>query len=343
MELVESRYRPFSQNSLAMRMDGMILNETQSERLPLCTLPTALHRLEKISRSLNSEIWIKRDDLTGFAMGGSKARRAEFLFADALRNECDVILTEGPIQSNHARVIAPGARRFSKHCHLFLSGRKPDQSTANLLLDELADAQIHFVQYEERSATMEAFAAQLREKGRRPYVIPVGGANDIGVQGDVQLFQELGRQLQALPPMRTVLVFASSSGGTHAGLLVGKELTGSQVDVLGIRVSRDPNPQQMISAKATGFAKHLGLPKKFQLTDVVEDENYVGEDYGIPSKEGENALKRLWQSEGILLEPVYTAKAMAGLMDLARSGEWTDRRVVFLHTGGTPSIFDLPS
>ena len=319
------------------------LNEMQSERLSLCTLPTPLHMLEKISRSLNTEIWIKRDDLTGFAMGGSKARRAEFLLADALRNECDEVLTEGPIQSNHARVIASGARRFSKGCHLFLSGQKPNRSTANLLLDELADAQIHFVQYEERFVMMEAFAEELRRKGRRPYVIPVGGSNEIGAQGDVVGFAELERQLQTLAPKPTVLVFASSSGGTHAGLLVGKELVGSQVNVLGIRVSRDPNLQQIISDKAASFAKRLGLQKKFQIADIVENEDYVGEDYGIPSKEGASAVKGLWQSEGILLEPVYTAKAMAGLIDLARSGEWIDERVVFLHTGGTPSFFDLPS
>lgn len=318
------------------------MNGPQSPRLPLCTLPTPLHKLEKISRSLNSEIWIKRDDLTGFAMGGSKARRAEFLFADALRNECDVVLTEGPIQSNHARVIASGAQRFSMDCHLFLSGRKPERSTANLLLDELADAQIHFVQYEERFARMAMFAKQLREKGRIPFVIPVGGATEIGALGDVLMFEELEKQLQDLPPKRTVLVFASSSGGTHVGLLVGKEFANSQVNVLGIRVSRDPNLPQLICAKATSLAKHLGLQKTFLQTDVLENANYVGEDYGIPSMEGTSALKQLWQSEGILLESVYTAKAMAGLVDLARRGEWTDVRVVFLHTGGTPSVFDLP-
>ena len=276
-------------------------------------------------------------------MGGSKARRAEFLFADAIRSECDVILTEGPIQSNHARVIAPGAHRFGKDCHLFLSGSKPDQPTANLLLDELAGASIHFVQYEERSSRMKAFAEQLREEGRRPYVIPVGGSNEIGLLGDVLGFEELEKQLQTLTPKRTVLVFASSSGGTHAGLLVGKEAAGSQVDVVAIRVSRDPNLQEEILLKATSLAQHFGLPRRFQQGAVVEYEDYVGEDYGIPSKEGATAMKELWQSEGILLEPVYTAKAMAGLMDLARRGEWADARIVFLHTGGTPSIFEVPS
>jgi 1-aminocyclopropane-1-carboxylate deaminase/D-cysteine desulfhydrase-like pyridoxal-dependent ACC family enzyme len=174
-------------------------------------------------------------------------------------------------------------------------------------------------------------------------VIPVGGSNEIGVQGDLQLFQELENQLQGLAPKRTVLVFASSSGGTHAALLVGKELIGSHVSLLGIRVSHDPNLQEMISEKATKMAKRLGLQKTFQKTDIVEDVNYVGEDYGIPSKEGASALKELWQCEGILLDPVYTAKAMAGVIDLARRSEWPDARVVFLHTGGTPSIFESSS
>lgn len=189
-----------------------------SDRITLCTLPTPLHRLEELSRRLSRDIWIKRDDLTGFAMGGNKARKAEFLLADALQKRCDVILTAGAMQSNHARVIATASRKLSLECHLFLAGQKPDPPTANVLLDLLADARIHVSESkEDRVPAMEAFAKELRKDGRTPYIIPVGGSNEVGAQGYVWGFEELDRQLRNLPSKPIVLVFCSSSGGTHAG------------------------------------------------------------------------------------------------------------------------------
>jgi D-cysteine desulfhydrase family pyridoxal phosphate-dependent enzyme len=303
-------------------------------------LPTPLHKLEELSRTLKTDIWIKRDDLTGFALGGTKARKAEFLMADALEKRCDVILTEGPIQSNHTRVIAAAAQRYSKECHLFLSGQKPERPTANLMLDLLADAKIHVVTYEARSAAMEAFAQEIRKLGRRPYVIPVGGGNEIGAQGDVLCFDELETQLQDLEQKPTVLVLATSNGGTHAGILVGKALTGSTVNVLGVGVgSRDAHVEDSICALANAVAKALNLSRQFKREDVNLNSDYVGEGYDIPTDESIRALKELWKRDGVLLDPTYTAKAMAGLIDLARKGEWTNERVVFLHTGGTPSVF----
>jgi D-cysteine desulfhydrase len=295
-----------------------------------------------LSRRLGADIWIKRDDLNGFAMGGNKARKAEFLLADALQKKCDVVLTAGAMQSNHVRVIAAASKRFSLECHLFLSGSKPDQPTANLLLDLLADAQIHTVPSEERPSAMEVFAEQLQKKGRRPYIIPIGGSNEIGGQGYVLGIEELERQLQALPSKPTTLVFASASGGTHAGILAGLALIQSKVKHLGILVDRDPNLGESVCTVANALAKRLGLVKEFQRRDVSLNSDYLGEDYGIPSKEGMQALKELWQREGILLEPVYTAKAMAGLIGLVQKGEWSGERVVFLHSGGIPSVFSFP-
>jgi len=313
-----------------------------SDRLPLCTLPTPLHRLDVLSRKLGAEVWIKRDDLTGFAMGGNKARKAEFLLADALRKGCDVILTAGPIQSNHSRIIAAAARRFSLECHLFLAGEEPSSLTGNMLLNTLANAQIHYVTAsKERHSTMEAFAQELTAKGRRPYVIPIGGSNEVGALGYVLGFQELENQLRTLPSKPTTLVFASSSGGTHAGILAGHALTESHVRLLGMRVDRDPNPERLICSVANALSKQLGLTWEFQESDVSLNSDYVGEDYGVPSEAGVAALRELWGSEGILLDPVYTAKAMAGLIDLAHKGKWSRERVVFLHSGGTPSVFSL--
>jgi D-cysteine desulfhydrase len=300
-----------------------------------------VHRVDVLSRKLGTDVWIKRDDLTGFAMGGNKARKAEFLLADALRRGCDVILTAGPTQSNHARVIAAAARRFSLDCHLFLAGEESQQRTGNMLLNALANAQIHHVASDERQSVMEAFAGQLTAKGRRPYVIPVGGSNEVGALGYVLGFQELETQLRTLASKPATLVFASSSGGTHAGLLAGHALTNSHVKLLGMRVDRDANLERLICSVANALSKGLGLTKQFQSSDVLLNSDYVGEGYGVPSEAGVAALKELWGSEGILLDPVYTAKAMAGLMDLARKGEWTEERVVFLHSGGTPSVFSI--
>jgi len=316
------------------------LNDTLLRRVPLCTLPTPLHKIESLSRTLKTDIWIKRDDLTGFALGGTKARKAEFLMADALEKTCDIILTEGPIQSNHTRVIAAAAQRYSKECHLFLSGQEPERPTANLMLDVLADAKIHVVTYEARSAAMEEFAQEMRRLGRRPYVIPVGGGNEIGTQGDVSCFEELEAQLQNLEQKPTVLVLATSNGGTHAGILVGKVLTGSRVNVLGIDVgTHNVDVEESICALANAVAKELNLSREFKRDDVNLNSDYVGEGYDIPTDESTRALKELWKHDGILLDPTYTAKGMAGLIDLARKGDWANERVIFLHTGGTPSVF----
>ena len=308
--------------------------------MSLCTLPTPLHRLEELSRELGRDIWIKRDDLTGFAMGGNKARKAEFLLADALQKRCDVILTAGAMQSNHARVIATASSRLSLECHLFLAGQRPEPPTANVLLDLLADARIHVSRSEEeRVPAMEAFAEELRKDGRTPYVIPVGGSNEIGAQGYAWGYKELNGQLRNLPSKTTVLVFCSSSGGTHAGILVGKAMSRSQVKILGVRNDDDPNLEGSICKVANALAKRLGLDRDFHRDDVHLNSNYVGEGYGVPSEGSREALSELWQREGILLDPVYTAKAMAALLDLARKGEWANERIVFLHTGGIPSVF----
>lgn len=310
------------------------------DHLPLATLPTPLHPMERLSDSLDTETWIKRDDLTGFAMGGNKVRKAEFLLADAQAQGADVVLTAGAVQSNHARVIATAARRQGMACHLFLSGREPNPPTGNLLLDRLAEAQIHVVASSvERPAAMEAEAERLRAEGHRPYVIPIGGSNAIGAQGYAAGFAELETQLRALPPKPTHLLFASSSGGTYAGLLVGKALTNSEVLLLGIRVDRDPEPEEAVCEVANALAARLGLSRRFAPAEAALNAEFVGEDYGVPTAAGLDALRQLWQQEGILLDPVYTAKAMAGLIALAQRGTFRGGRVIFLHTGGAPGVF----
>jgi L-cysteate sulfo-lyase len=306
----------------------------------LATLPTPLHPLERLSTLLGPDIWIKRDDLTGYAMGGNKVRKAEFLLADALSKGADVVLTAGAVQSNHARVIASVSRRFGMECRLYLSGQAPDPPTGNLLLDRLAEARIQFVPTSaERNAAMERDALQLREAGRRPYVIPIGGSNAVGSLGYAAFFEELVEQLEALPPKPAALLFPTSSGGTYAGILAGKALTQSPVELLGVRVDFDPNPEQVICEVANRLAEHLGIPDRFTSSDVPMNPDFVGEGYGHPTDAAQEAIRLLWQEEGVLLDPVYTGKAMSGLLSLARQGAFSDRRVIFLHTGGAPGVF----
>jgi L-cysteate sulfo-lyase len=310
--------------------------------LMLAALPTPLYRMQKLSEETGADLWVKRDDLTGFAMGGNKARKAEFLLADALAQGADAVLTAGAAQSNHCRVIAAAARRFGLECRLFLSGPPPAQLTGNLLLDHLAEARLHFVAASSgRAAAMEAGAEELRAGGRKPYVIPIGGSNAVGARGYVLAMQEIKEQLGALSPKPTRLVFASSSGGTCAGLWVGSFLDGPDVGLLGIRVDRDPDPERHINDIALALGEQLGMKGSIMLPPGTLNDEFVGEDYGAPTEEGTAALRLAWQTEGLLLDPVYTGKAMAGLLALVRRGEFREERVLFLHTGGEPSVFAI--
>lgn len=304
-------------------------------------LPTPLHRLERLSESCGADIWIKRDDLTGFAMGGNKVRKAEFLIGEAKRQGANVVLTAGAVQSNHARVIAACAGAAGLPCELVLSGDLPEPPTGNVLLDRLAGARINTVTSStERAAAIAERVERLRPEGFHPYIIPIGGSNATGAMGYALAFQELAAQLAALPLKSTTLLFASSSGGTYAGLLAGKALTGSDVDLLGIRVDLDPDPENAIVAVASELAERLGLQSRpFRPAEVPLNAEFVGPGYGEPTMETLLAIKLAWKYEGVLLDPVYTGKAMAGLLALAGRGELEGRRAVFLHTGGEPGVF----
>ena len=313
-------------------------------RIRLATLPTPLSELHNLSSEVGAEIWIKRDDLTGFAGGGNKVRKAEFLLADAQQKGADTILTVGAAQSNHSRVIAAGARMLGKECHLFLNGPKPDESSGNLLLDKLSEATVHWAATpDSREHEMLIFAEELRKRGRVPYAIGVGGSNPIGAWGYVEGFLELDRQLQALPTKATTLVFASSSGGTHAGLLAGKVITSSKTKLLGIRIDSDPGLEKSICSVANGCLKMQGIDLTLSEDEVHLNNDFAGEGYGVPTAESQEALRRLWRSECILLDTVYTAKAMAALIVLARSGAFSNERVVFLHSGGMAAFFGSTS
>ncbi len=312
-------------------------------RISLAHLPTPLDDLVHLSKDLGGpRILMKRDDQTGFAMGGNKVRKLEFLVAEALRDGSDTILTAGAAQSNHCRQTAAAAARAGLACHLILGGEEPRVAGGNLLLDRLFGATIHWTGMERRGERMSEIADELRQHGARPYSIPYGGSNATGAAGFVLAMEEL--MLQAGAETITHIILASSSGGTHAGVCVGARSTGFRGTIIGIRIDKDeqsPVPyEQHLADLSNATAAHLGMAERFEGGDFQVNYDYLGKGYGIVGDAEIEALGMLARTEAIILDPVYTARAMAGLIDLIRKKDLTSRdTVLFWHTGGAPALF----
>ncbi|MEP6756072.1 MAG: D-cysteine desulfhydrase family protein [Chthonomonadales bacterium] len=307
----------------------------------LASLPTPLQPAVRLSDRLGIDLYFKRDDLTGFAMGGNKVRKAEYLLVDATTKNADTLITAGAVQSNHARVIAAAAKVCGMDCHLVLAGDEPEAPNGNLLLDILSHATIHFVpKGTDRAAVMESLAVELSRTGRRPYIIPIGGSNAVGAQGYVQFMQELKSQLDSIEKKPNRLVFATSSGGTYGGILAGKLARGLDIELLGVRVDDDPGAEEEIERIARESLNLAGISEKFGNGETVNlDVDHVGEGYGIPTEAGLAAVHMVWETEGILLDPVYSGKAMSAVFTRATRCEFANDRIIFLHTGGGPSVF----
>jgi D-cysteine desulfhydrase len=317
------------------------MNPTFPARVPLAYLPTPIDRLDRLSRHLGGpELLIKRDDQTGLATGGNKTRKLEFLVADALAQGCDHLVTTGAPQSNHCRQTAAAAARYGLGCSIVLRGKAPAEMTGNLLLDHLLGAHVHWTDGRDGSEVMGRVLAELRSVGRRPYPIPLGGSNVIGATGYVLAMQELMGQLEAERLNVDFIVFASSSGGTQAGLVLGADIYGFRGQVLGISVDHPAESLATQSAAlATATATHLGLETVSVGHLVNVNDDYLGEGYARVSELDREAIALTAQLEGILLDPVYTGRAMGGLIDLVRWGAFTRRhRVLFWHTGGSAAL-----
>ena len=313
-------------------------------RFHLANLPTPLERMERLSKAIKGpEIWIKRDDETGLATGGNKTRKLEMLIADALAQGAGVVLTAGGVQSNHCRQTAAAAARAGLDCVLVLRGEAlpREQWTGNLLLDDLLGARIWWAGASEGPDALEAATEAERAAGRKPYAIPVGGSNAVGAAAYAQAFEELWGQMVAQGIDFDRILFASGSGGTQAGLVVGAKACGYRGQVLGISVSRtSEHLREMVSALLEPTAAGLGLDLAFGPEDVQVNDDYLGGGYGVLTDAEREAVRLVARNEGILLDPVYTGKAMAGLLGLVRRGEiGADERVLFWHTGGTPALF----
>ena len=319
------------------------MNLAKFPRVRLAHLPTPLEPLPRLSAALRGpEIWIKRDDCTGLSTGGNKTRKLEFLMAEALAQGADIVLTQGATQSNHARQTAAAAARLGMDCHLLLEDRTgynhPNYKyNGNVLLDVLHGASIeHRGPGLDMNAEMEAVAERLRADGRRPYTIPGGGSNPTGALGYVNCALELLGQLVDLGLDVNHIVTATGSAGTQAGLITGLKAMNAQIALLGIGV-RAPRAKQEenVFDLAVRTAGKLGCPGVVVREDVVANTDYVGPGYGVAADSTLEAIGMFARTEAILLDPVYSGKGAAGLIDLIRKGRFTSgQRVVFLHTGG---------
>ncbi len=314
-------------------------------RVELATLPTALQPAPRFSEALGGKvnIWIKRDDNSGLTLGGNKARKLEFLLADALRQGCDTLITTGGPQSNHCRMTAGAAAKLGMQCHLVFKSTEFDLRQGNLLLDELLGAHLHWRNPEEIddiAREMSKLANELQAQGRRPYIIPLGGSNSLGAMGYVYAVRELLQQADALGLQFSAFVHASGSGGTQAGLLAGTILNHLPTEVVGVSVSRTRENLEPIVTKISKLVLSL-LDCQVDPTERVQVlDNFVGEGYGIPTPQSQEALELLARTEGLIIDPVYTAKAVAGLIHEVRAGRWPEgSNVLFWHTGGSPALF----
>jgi L-cysteate sulfo-lyase len=313
-------------------------------RYRLAHLPTPLEPMTRLSAALGGpHLWIKRDDQTGLATGGNKTRKLELLVADALARKANVVLTVGAVQSNHCRQTAAAAARAGLDCVLVLRGEAPphQQWTGNLFLDDLFGARLWWTGDSDPLVALETAANTELAAGKKPYVIPYGGSNAIGAAAYALAFEELWQQMQAQGLHFDRVVFASSSGGTQAGLITGAAACGFGGQVLGISVDKTGGYlRETVAAILVPTAEYLELGLELGLNDVHVNDDYLGAGYAILTAAEREAVRLAARSEGLLLDPVYTGKAMAGLIGMIRKGEIeAGENVLFWHTGGTPALF----
>lgn len=317
-------------------------------RLHLAHLPTPLEPLTRLSEELGGpNLWIKRDDCTGLAGGGNKTRKLEFLMADAVEQGADTVITQGATQSNHARQTAAAAAKLGMSCHLLLEDRaalRDDdyRCNGNVLLDQLHGATLHgHPGGADMNVAMEELAGEIRDDGGRPYLVPGGGSNEIGALGYVNCALELLQQANDAGLEIAHVVHATGSTGTQAGLVTGFRGSGSGIPVVGISVRAEREEQEEnVFRLAERTAEHLGIPWAVRRDHVVADSDYVGPGYGLPAPDTLEAIRLFARTEGILLDPVYTGKAAAGLIALVRASRFAAQdNVVFVHTGGAQALF----
>jgi len=314
-------------------------------RIPLILAPTPLHRLDRISKEWGVDLWIKRDDLTGFAFGGNKGRKLEYLMADVLAKDADVVVTCGSTQSNFIRQLGAACSRFGKTCAAatmalpFEDERPPfvgmKSESGNVTLDRILgiDLRIHSDgTWEELYALAEELAKEYEAAGKRVYRIPIGGSSPLGAYAFYMASKEIAEQAEPFDH----IVFASSSGSTHTGLAYG--LWQSSTKLTGIACDPEPEIAEDFVELARGLDGLVGLKRRIAAEYFNLDFRFVGAGYGVHSEDGDEAIQNLARKEGVFLDPIYSGKAFAGLTQLVKEGV-VKGRVLFWHTGGTPALF----
>ena len=317
-------------------------------RVRFAHLPTPLEPMPNLTRLLGGpQLYVKRDDCTGLATGGNKTRKLEFLIGDALARGADDVITHGAVQSNHVRQTAAAARKYGLKCAALLERRVPGrdagyETTGNVLLDRLFGAELRFVAPDtDMDAACAELAEEMRERGGKPYYVPGGGSNAVGALGYVDAALELLHQANGMGLRVDCVVHGTGSTGTQAGLVCGLEGANAGIDVLGICVRRPAAAQEdAVYQTASATAAHVGIRAGLERARVMANGDYVGPGYGIPTAATIEAIRLAAEHEGLLLDPVYAGKAMAGLIDLCRKGFFRrGHNVVFVHTGGAAALF----
>lgn len=312
---------------------------TPIPRLHFAHLPTPIEELPRLSAALNGpRILVKRDDQTGLAFGGNKTRKLEFLVAEAREQGASTLISAGAIQSNHCRQTAAAAARFGFDCILVLTGTLPAAPSANLLLDRLFGARIvHVADRRDRDRVLQETYDDAARQGKTPYLVPYGGSSPTGAMGYAFAMEELMKQAVHAD----WIVFGTSSGGTHAGLVLGQRVFGFAGKVLGISIDESADwLKENVSALASAASEKLGERIQFLPEDVLANDDYCHSGYGVLTDPEREAVSMFARLEGLLLDPVYTGRAAAGMIDLVRRGFFQkDQNLLFWHTGGQPSLF----
>lgn len=313
------------------------------EPLTLGHTPTPLEPLPRLTEFLGGpELWVKRDDQTGIATGGNKVRKLRFLLADAIREQADVVMTAGAVQSNHVRQTAAMAAQLGLSCILILKGEAPRRTIqGNYLLDHILGAEVCWSGEETIAEVFDHKAKTLRAKGHKPYIVPFGGSNAIGVCGYVSAMAELYQQAHTQNTHFDIIVVASGSGGTQAGLILGAHVLEYNSSILGISVFESAVIlREIIAQLATDCAKLLHFDITCTGEDVMINDAYLGGGYGVLGDLEREAITLAGRTEGLLVDPVYTGRALGGLIDMIRKSTLSKgQRVLFWHTGGIPALF----
>lgn len=307
-------------------------------RLNMAHLPTPVDSMPRLGAYLGGyEVQVKRDDQTGLAFGGNKTRKLETLVAAAQANGARTLITTGAIQSNHCRQTAAAAARAGLDAMLVLTGEQPPEQSANLLLDGLLGAEIIWADRDQREQQLQEVFNTAWNTGRRPYLIPYGGSNATGAAAYTSAIKEVMNQGVEVD----WIIFASSSGGTQAGMVAGAYLYDFRGKILGISVDEPADRlQARIATLASEVCDLLGSPHHFEKTEILVNDAYLGGGYGVLGSAEEEAIRLVARLEGLLLDPVYTGRAAAGMIDLFRAGFFKPgEKVLFWHTGGTPALF----